>query len=81
MSRDVIRCAPVIVTSRLRRRLRPASRSSQPGPNGDPAGGGGLPESLIIAFVLIGISVGKDAHRPVERVPDSEIAADRDRVA
>ena len=67
--------------SRLRRRLRRATRSSQPGPNGDPAGSGSMPESLMIAFVLIGISVGKDAHRPVERVPDSEIAADRDRVA
>ena len=59
----------------------PAPRSSQPGPNGDPAGVGRMPESLIIAFVLIGISVGKDAHRPVERVPGAEIAADRDRVA
>ena len=59
----------------------PAPRSSQPRPNGDPAGVGGMPESLIIAFVLIGISVGKGAHRPVERVPGAEIAADRDRVA
>jgi hypothetical protein len=69
------------VTRRAASPPAPRARSSQPGPNRDPAGGGGMPESLIIAFVLIGISVGKDAHRPVERVPGSEIAADRDRVA
>ena len=56
-------------------------RLSQPTPNGDPAGVGGTPESLKIPFVLVGISVGKRAHRPVERVPGAEIAADRDRVA
>jgi hypothetical protein len=59
----------------------PRVRSSQPRPNDDPAGVGGMPESLIIPFVLIGISVGKGAHRPVERVPGAEIGADRDRVA
>jgi hypothetical protein len=66
---------------RARRRPRPSPRSSQPRPNGDPAGVGGMSESLIISFVLIGISVSKGAHRPVERVPGAEIAADRDRVA
>jgi hypothetical protein len=59
----------------------PAPRSSQPRPNGDPAGVGRMPESLIIPFVLIGISVGKGAHCSVERVPSAEIGADRDRVA
>jgi hypothetical protein len=59
----------------------PAPRSSQPRPNGDPAGVGRMPESLIIPFVLIGISVGKGAHCSVERVPGAEIGADRDRVA
>ena len=62
-------------------RPRPAACSLQPGPNGDPAGVGRVPESLIIAFVLIGISVGEGAHRLVERVPGAEIAADRHRVA
>jgi hypothetical protein len=66
---------------RARRRPRPAPRSSLPRPNGDPAGVGRMPESFIIPFVLIGISVGKGAHRSVERVPGAEIGADRDRVA
>ena len=47
---------------------------------GDPAGVGGVPESFIIPLVLIGISVSKGAHRPVERLPGAEIGADRDRV-
>src|SRR3984885_13442820 len=39
-----------------------------------------MPESLIIPFVLIGISVGKGAHRSVARVPGAERGPDRARV-
>jgi len=74
-------CSVIVIRPALSPCPRSVPRSSQPSPSCDPAGVGGMPEGLIIAFVLIGISVGKDAHRPVERVPGSEITADRDRVA